>query len=180
MLRHILKEETVTSERELAKIIGVSHGAVNKALKDFHDLNLVSPLRIGNSLAWQLNKQSYAYRLLQNFIHEIKATPLDNLKMKVQTYLSARPRLREAIIYGSIAEGKDIPGSDIDLFILVEDEKERKDIVHALSSLNSECLNLYGNKISPSIFTVYEYRNPHAKNKTFLENVKKGIRVIER
>ncbi len=47
-LRVLLGEETITSERELAKLIGVSHGAVNKAMKDFYELNLVVPLRAGN------------------------------------------------------------------------------------------------------------------------------------
>src|SRR3989338_5794492 len=84
ILRILLSEETITSERELAKMLGVSHGAVNKAMKDFYELNLVSPLRIGNVNAWQLNKDSLAFsRLDKKFFF-----PLEELKEWIKSYLA--------------------------------------------------------------------------------------------
>jgi len=181
LLRILLSEETITSERELAKMIGVSHGAVNRALKELHDQNLITPMRVGNVMAWQLNKGSYAYNFLKDFVNVLKKPPFDKLK----TMLSGLDNkddftIKKVVIYGSVAEGRELPNSDIDLFIAVENEKERKNehLLNWLSFLNQSCIMMFGNKLSPNIFTRKDIEN--SKNKKFLENIRKGIVIFER
>lgn len=178
LIRFLLSEEAITSEREIAQLIGISHAAVNRALKDLHELNLINPMRVGNVTVWQLNKQSYAYGFLTNFFYKVKTSPLEQLKTDIKAHLGYRQKVKKAVIYGSVAEGRELPNSDIDLFILVEDEKERKDVMSFLPSLSNNCLQSYGNKLSPNIFTCEDYSNP--KNKKFLESVSRGITVFEK
>ena len=85
LLKYIISEEAITSEREIAKLINVSHGAANKTLKMFHDLNLITPMRIGNVIVWNLNKNSYAYQFLLNFFSNIKnrEQPIKHLKSEI-------------------------------------------------------------------------------------------------
>ncbi|MBS3082858.1 helix-turn-helix transcriptional regulator [Candidatus Pacearchaeota archaeon] len=45
LVRQLLLEEAITSERDLAKLLGISHTAVSKTLKELHEFNLVSPMR---------------------------------------------------------------------------------------------------------------------------------------
>ncbi len=182
LLRILFSEEAITSERELAKLIGVSHGAVNRALKELNDQNIIAPMRVGNVTAWHLNKGSYGYKLLSDFPNAIKENPLEKLK----TMLSELDNkiheftVKKAVIYGSVAEGRELPNSDIDLFIVVENEKERKNehLLNWLSFLNQSYITMFGNKLSPNIFTYKDLTNP--KNKKFLENVNKGIVLFER
>ncbi|MCK5333120.1 MAG: nucleotidyltransferase domain-containing protein [Candidatus Aenigmarchaeota archaeon] len=179
LLKYILSEEAITSEREIARLIGVSAGAVNKTLKEFHDLNLISPMRIGNVIAWQLNEKSYAYKYLLDFFIKLKLgeTPVFAIKADIKT-LAHRPEIKKAILFGSVAEGREMPESDIDVFILVETEKNRKDVLFSMGNLNNSCIQKYGNELNVHIFTLKDMKNP--KNKKFLENVMNGIRVIER
>ena len=174
ILYHILREETITSERELAKMIGISHGAVNKVLKDFHDLNLVTPLRIGNVNAWQINKESFAY----SFISKEIFSPLDRLKQEIKASLGHLTFVKKVVIYGSVAEGEELPSSDIDLFILVDKEEHKKSILSYLSDLTTKCIRLFGNKVSPNIFTDKDMKSK--RNKKLLENISRGIIVLDR
>ena len=174
MLRMLLGEETVTSEREIAKMLDVSHGAVNKAMKDFHELNLVSPLRIGNVNAWQINKDSLAYMRLDKKIF----FPLEDLKEYIRSYLRHLREIKKVVIYGSIADGRELPNSDIDIFILVGIEDDKKKILHNISDMTGICIKKFGNKISPNIFTEKDAKLK--RNITLMENILKGILVFER
>jgi len=178
-LKYLASEGAITSEREIARIIGVSPGAVNRTLKEFQNINLITPMKVGNATVWRLNEKSYAYNYLTGFFYKlrIKETPISDLieQIKSLSYLSD---IKKAILFGSIAEGRELPESDIDLFILVEDEKAGKNILSGLENLGMKCIQRYGNKLNPHIFTSDDMKNP--KNKRFLENVMKGIRVIEK
>jgi predicted nucleotidyltransferase len=180
---YLLKEEGISSERELAKRLGYSPGAVNRALKELHDSNFILPLRIGTATAWQLNRLSYAYEFLTK---NPKTTPMEDLKRLVidlfepihPGFSAKKAEVKKTVIFGSIAEGRELPNSDIDLFLLVKDEENRKGIAEDLNSLRGAFIRRYGNNLSPNIFTDKDLKNP--KNKAFLESVSKGIVVYEK
>lgn len=179
LVRHLLSEGSLSSERELAKLLGLSHTAVNKALKELHENNLISPMRIGNVLIWQLNKDGYAYQFLSGkFEENIKKNPLSDLKNDIELPLTISS-VRKVVLFGSVAEGKEVPNSDIDLFILVEGGKREKDyVLKQAFRLASGVMNKYGNKISPNVLFVQDLKNP--KHKKFLDEVSKGIVVRDR
>jgi len=178
LIRHLVREEGISGERETAKRIGVSHSAVNKTLEELFELNLVRPVRAGNVKIWYLNKESYAYEFLQSFYSSIGYSALEQLKKTIEDYLKYLSEVRKAVIFGSIAEGNELSNSDVDLFVLVDSEDGRKRVQPQISSLNELCLKRYGNPLSPHIFTSRELSSP--KNKKFLESVSKGITVMER
>lgn len=176
ILRLLVSEETITSERELAKMMGISHGAVNKAMKDFHDINLVTPLRIGNTMAWQINKESFAYA----YVHSLAAifSPLEHLKALIKDSLQHLGPVKKVVIYGSIANGRELPGSDVDVFVLVKKEEDKKNVLANISDLGNICIKKFGNKISPNLFTEKDIKSK--RNKKLMENIEKGVVVFER
>lgn len=176
LLRRLLSDETIISEREMAKLVGASPGAVNTILKEFHTMNLVSPLRVGNSTVWQLNKESYAYLFILDFQNKIKSSPFLELKTDISAWLFFG--VQKMAIFGSISNGSDLPSSDIDLFVLVDGEKERKIALKIMVDLANRCIRKYGNKLSPVILTVADYKS--SKNKKLLEEISKGMVVFER
>lgn len=177
IIRRLLSDEAITSERELAKLIGVSHVAVNKTLKELHDANLISPMRIGTATVWQLNKKSYAYAFLTQFIYKIQSNPLEELKEDIKSHFGNSNAVK-IMVYGSVAEGRELPNSDIDIFILVENEQNRKQLNDHSSYTQQHYISKYGSKLSLNIFTSKDL--VHQKNKKFLENVLKGIVVLEK
>lgn len=179
LLKYILSEGAVTSEREIARLIGISAGAVNKTLKELYDLNIVCPTRIGNVTAWQLNEKSYAHEYIMNFFNKLKSReePLIDLQAQIRN-LSYLKDIKKAILFGSVAEGRELPESDIDIAFFVETEKDRKNIALGIENFSNLCIGRYGNKPGAHIFTPNDVKHP--KNKKFIENVMKGIRVIDR
>lgn len=172
MLRYMFREDTITSERELAKIVGISHGATNKAVRDLYELNLITPLRVGNATAWQINKESFSFYAINKRIF----SPMEELKEKINLKLNNLGAVKKVVIYGSVAEGRELPNSDIDIFILVAKEKHKKIILPQLSDLTNECIRVFGNKISPAIFTEKDCKSK--RNENMMKAVSKGILVF--
>ncbi len=98
VLLYLLSEDVPTSERELSRIIGVSHAAVNKVIKIFYDTNLVMPMRIGNANVWKLNVESYAFRALTNLEHLAKNPPLKELQNEIFEHFNSYQSVKSAVI----------------------------------------------------------------------------------
>lgn len=164
MLKHLLVGHPhagllPSSERELAKLCGVSNAAVNKAFRDFYELGLVSPMSVGGSNVWRLNDKSYAYWVLAAPLagELLRQSPLALLESEIREALASdynAGRVKEAVIYGSIANGTEKSSSDIDLLLLIDSKKSEKRIRKAVEALDSKCSGLFGNMISP-YFLVY-------------------------
>jgi len=176
LIRYLLSRGAITSEREIASLIGVSHNAVNKILKEFYELNLISPLRVGTATVWNINKDSYAFQVVSKLGGIV--TPLEDLESKIIKQYDLVKPIKRVVIFGSLVEGEELPNSDIDLFVLITDSNQKRYTLSSLADLNSVCLQKYGNKLSPIVMTEKEYAK--FKNKKLLEKIKKGIVVIER
>jgi predicted nucleotidyltransferase/predicted transcriptional regulator len=175
VLLYLFKNSAPASEREIARILGLSNTAVNKIMKDFSDIYLVSPMRIGAAQVWHLNEQSYAYSALQDMKKIAELPPLEHLKRTISEGVRNHA-IKKAIVFGSVAEGKEMPSSDIDLFILIERGEVKKSVAEKLTKLALTCQLLYGNSLSIAVMTEKEARS--RKNLKFMESVSKGIQVI--
>lgn len=177
VLLYLFKDKTPTSEREIARLLGLSHSAVNKIMKDFQDVNLIASMRIGTAQVWRLNEKSYAYWALQDLGRLAKWPPVEHLKEYIiSPAFRAYPGVKKVVIFGSLAEGRESPSSDIDLFILVESEDIKKTILERLPELADKCLQLYGNALSPHLMTEKEAQT--SENKIIIEAIRKGLSVI--
>ena len=148
-----------TSERELARLCGVSNAAVNHAFRDFYDLGLVGPMSVGGSNVWQLKVKSHAFEVLSKPLADelLRRSALARLESEIRLILSGEVnagRLRQAVIYGSIAEGKEKDDSDIDLLLLIDSKKSEDKVRPAVEELDAKCRELFGNVVSP-YFIVY-------------------------
>lgn len=175
VLLHLLSEGILTSEREVAEIVGVSHMAVNRAMKAFADLNLVSPLRVGNSLAWKVKEGSYAYSILKDLKRLAADPPLRHLQREIKAALGAYG-VTKAVIFGSVGERRERQNSDIDLLVIVEQEHGKQGVLQSLSLLAEKCLALYGNTLSPYVLTEKETQLPG--NRQIMKSAERGIAVI--
>jgi predicted nucleotidyltransferase len=175
VLLYLFKNQTPASEREIARILGMSNVTVNKIMKDFYDVNLVAPMRVGSAQVWRLNEQSYAYSALRSMEGLAERPPLENLKWNIWEVLHDLA-VKKAVIFGSVAEGRESPSSDIDIFVVIEREEARKPILERLTKLAGICLQLYGNSLSVTVMTEKESRS--GRNQKLMDSVKKGITVI--
>jgi len=157
IIEFLLKNESLMSEREMARILDVSHMSVNRIMRELEAINFVAVTRAGTAFLWKTNRQSYAFELFSKIVESFSqiSTPLEDLKTTLRQSLPL-PAIEKLVLFGSIAKQKESPGSDIDLLVLVKGEAEKMIVEPALEALNILCLKKFGNPLSPYLRTLAE------------------------
>jgi predicted nucleotidyltransferase len=154
IIKFLLKNETLMSEREISRILSVSHMSVNRMMRELWAMNLVTPMRAGTSFLWKTNRQSYAFESFSKALDHLVGmpAPIEDLKAIIRKSLPL-PKIDKIVLFGSVAKRKERPGSDIDLFVLVKGEAEKAVVEQALDRLVISCLEKYGHPLSPYLRT---------------------------
>ena len=177
LLTHLFSMRKVEmSERELARVLGISNFSVNQLMRFFEERNLVERRRLGRSTIWRLKGGSYYSELLEQVFKRISTfpPPLEHLKTMV---LNAYPleRVSKIYLHGSVAEARESYNSDIDLLVVVKDDADKQEIMRAGEKLQSSCLTLYGNSAEIVVMSESEYSSK--KGSPFIRRVEKGLRL---
>lgn len=174
IIEFLLKHEASMSEREIASVLDVSHMSVNRTMQELAEMNLVHYIAVGKAHLWKVNRQSFAYKVLKNFIDSLKAMPdpVSELKRAIIKHLP-KTLVKKAVLFGSVAKSKEKPDSDIDLFILVENAQDQKTLEESIEKLSTECLEVFGNRLAPYILTKRQYNGK--KDLDIIRAIKEGI-----
>jgi predicted nucleotidyltransferase len=174
----LLKNEAQMSEREMARVLNVSHMSINRTMDELAALSFVHSSRIGRAHVWKTNRSSYAFQLfstiLENYLSvgdpftDLKKTILENIPLK---------SVQKIVIFGSISRKTERPDSDIDLFILVKDDSAMAELTPALEELDSLCLDRFGNLFSPYVLTPNQLQEK--KRLKLISEIEKGIILYE-
>lgn len=170
LLKFIYGNYSPMSGREMAKVVGLSNATVSRVMRGFEEIDLVTPKKFGNVVTWVVNTESFSYNELKKAAS--MPLPLEHLISTLRAELSRLP-VKRAVLFGSIAHGRERPGSDIDLFILTA---KKTDLRGKLDELNEKCLGLYGNPVMPYVLTEEEFKHP--SNPSLVENIGKGIVIL--
>lgn len=175
--KFLLTHEASMSEREIASILKVSHMSVNRTMRELADINFVDFIAIGKAHAWKVNRKSYVFRTLFEFIKGVSRIkePLNDLKDTILVNLP-KTLIKKVILFGSIAGGKEKTNSDIDIFLLVRDKRARERLEPFIDKLSNACLEAYGNKLSPYILTEHELRQK--KSLKLISAINKGMHIF--
>jgi predicted nucleotidyltransferase len=177
IVKFLLTHEASMSEREIASILKVSHMSINRTMRELSEVNFVNFVTIGKAHLWKVNRKSYAFKVLSEFIKGVSRikNPLDDLKDMILTNIP-KTLIKKVVLFGSVAKGEEKTNSDIDVFFLVKDSKDKEKVSSALEKLSNACLETYGNRLSPYILSKQE-----TKKKTrakFLSEINKGIEIF--
>ncbi len=175
VLTFLLSKQEAVSERELARIIGVSHTAVNKAMRQLLELNVVRGTSIGSAMTWELNEKSFAYPYVKMLIEASSLTPLEHIKKVLKESIrmlnffinavrrnatketsqrkTGLPLITEVYLIGSVAEGSATSDSDIDVLVLLEEERDIPEVTDFLvKGVAGRILDETGNAVSFHIY----------------------------
>lgn len=177
IVKFLLTHEASMSEREIASILKVSHMSINRTMRELSEVNFVNFVTVGKAHLWKVNRKSYAFKVLSEFIKGVSGIkdPLDDLKEMI---LNNMPKslIKRAVLFGSIAKSEENRDSDIDVFFLVKDIKDKEKLYPALEKLSNACLETYGNRLSPYILTEQEARKKTRQK--FLAEIDKGMEIF--
>src|SRR3989338_5634745 len=126
IVKFLLTHEAAMSEREIASILKVSHMSVNRAMRDLASVNFGNFVSVGKSHLWKVNRKSYAFKALSSLIKNVSTIkdPLNDLKNTLFKHLP-KNLVKKAILFGSTSKGLEKTNSDIDIFILVKNARDK-------------------------------------------------------
>jgi len=161
--------------RELAKFCDVSHMQVYRILDALQSQGVVKKRQVAGAYLYTLNEKNVIVKNIliplfqkeKNFLDEILKQLLNRITKKVLSI----------VVFGSVAEGRERPTSDVDIFILTKNKTAAISIRDILSEAETTFYEKTGNRLSPIILSVGELRKKSNTNKTLISKILSG-RVI--
>lgn len=146
-------------QREIAKEAKVSIGAVNQILKSLAEREIVTEDKRGRMIFYRYNLQNPVSKQLKI---------LFNVNDLSELIRQLRERCKRIVLFGSAAEGSDVKGSDLDLFVLTQ---EKNAVRRAIKDYEGEI----GRTIAPIIVNASEFVEMRSKDKALYDRILRGI-----
>jgi predicted nucleotidyltransferase len=177
LLRHIMDARFEMSSSDLAKFAALPVMTVNRVMKEYFAANLLHVARAGNTNIWRVNRESYAFRVLDGVYRALSGLepPVEALKKLIKKTLSVK-YIKRAVLFGSTAKGSSTVESDIDLFVLVDSPDNMVKAGELTGSLQEKVSRIYGNPLRLYMLDMREY--VLKKNLGIIKEAEKGIKII--
>lgn len=158
IIQHFLSGPPKMSEREVGRALKLSHMSVNRAVNELQSINFLRSSRAGNINLWEVNDSGFSYKTIKRLLNDFSdaVNPLISLEQTIKKAFKGH-KIQKAVIYGSVASSTEEPGSDIDLLVITGTDKDKIGLRPAIEKLERECLELYGNPLSPYLLTEKEF-----------------------
>ncbi|MEK6835208.1 MAG: nucleotidyltransferase domain-containing protein [Nanoarchaeota archaeon] len=153
--------------RELAKFNDKDHSAINYAIKELEEMNIIYLERHGKSTLITLNNNSILTKLLQVF--DFEDNTLNELIKDIKKIVNKK--VISCILFGSIARKEENPDSDVDLLIIA---KSKKPIQNLIYDKQKYFIEKYGNILQVQIYTKKQFN----KNLPFVKTIEKDYILI--
>ena len=153
--------------RELANFNNKDHSAINYAIKELEEMNIIYLERHGKSTLITLNTSSILTKLLEVF--DFENNTLDELIKDIKKIVNKK--VISCILFGSVARKEENPNSDIDLLIIAKNRKLIQDLIYDKQKYFTE---KYGNIMTAQIFTKKQFN----KNLPFVRTIGKDYILI--
>jgi DNA-binding transcriptional ArsR family regulator len=156
----LLRPEEALHGREIARRTGLPAGTVTRELTKLAEVGLLHRERRGNQQVYRANTRSPVFSELAGILRKTSGLA----DVLAQALAPVAPKLRAAFIFGSIAQGRESAGSDVDL-ILIGDLgfAQAVELLHAAQAT-------LGREVNPKVFTASEFTSKVATG-AFLRDV---------
>ena len=167
MLYFFANPETSLYVREIAQILSVDAGNLAKELSRLEKEGVfVSNLR-GNQKYFTINKTYPLYNELRSIVFKTVG-----IEGGIRKLLDGIEGILCAFIYGSFAEEKEHPESDIDLLIVGTPDENK--LIERLDTFEKEI----GREINYNIYPLAEFKQRIEKKDSFITNVLKRKKIM--
>lgn len=147
---------------EIVRLAHVGKGSVSRELEKLCAAGLLTVSRQGNQNHYRANANNPIFNELKAITQKTFGV-VDIIKAALVPLL---PQLSRAFIYGSVAQGTEHAGSDIDL-MLVGDDISYSEVMDLLAPAEKQL----GRTINPTLYTVAEFTDRKTNHQPFIQRV---------
>lgn len=163
----LLHPERALHVRELARVAQTSPGSLHRDLRVLSDLGLLIRQDVGRQVTYQANAQSPVFAELAGLLR--KTAGLADVLREALAPLGERVQL--AFVYGSMADGTDRPGSDVDVMVLGD-----AGFVEVTLAL-ADTAQALGREVNPTPMPPADFVRRWAAGDGFARSVGAGVRI---
>ena len=166
VLRFLWKSRSEWSGREISRQTGLSAPACHKALKQLDARGLALFRRVSNVHLYKINSDNYLVEHVFAPLFETEAALPGQVLKTIKVFIAAYPgnkRLLSAIIFGSMATGRERLSSDMDLLVVTSDDASAKELEQHIQDLRTLVYRKFSIPLSPYIQPLAEIKAKHKK-----------------
>jgi predicted nucleotidyltransferase len=161
VLRQLAKAPDLESTGSgLARAAGISTPWTLKALEDLRRMGLVELRRVPPSDLWRPNKDHVLWPEISRVLSLDER--MFELILEGVRRVVAGPGVVKAFVYGSAARRDGKPQSDVDVMVVLRDEKARMALEKRLEKADSVFVKKFGNPLHVIAYTEPEWRRKQA------------------
>ena len=164
----LLRPEETFYVREIARVTGVPAGSLHRELRALSAAGLLTRTASGNQVRYQADRSCAIYEELAGIFR--KTAGLADVLRELLAPLEKKIDL--AFVFGSVAQGKARPGSDIDL--LVVGAATFASVVEACHAGTQRL----GREVNPVVMTRAAFQNKLAQDDRFTSRVAKEAKIF--
>ncbi|MFH0886602.1 MAG: nucleotidyltransferase domain-containing protein [bacterium] len=176
ILRAMLKVRAPLTGRKIAALSSLNHRTCLLSLKKLSYEGFISIRSAGKSKIYTLNADNI---FLKNYITAIfdgEKELLPNIFKRVGA--KSKGKISALILFGSIAEGREGPDSDIDICIIMNPAAKRKEVEHVIEMERNRILTEYGNDLSPYYISQDDFVKKYKKKNKLILNIAENGKII--
>ena len=157
----LLHPDEALHGREIARRTGLPAGTLNRELARLAEVGLLKRERRGNQLLYSAERACPVYEEVASILRKTSGVA----DVLAAALARARDQIRAAFVYGSVAQGRERAGSDVDLIVV--GELGFGDAVKLLHPAQETL----GREISPRVYAVKEWKAKRRAPDAFLRDV---------
>ena len=157
----LLHPDEALHGREIARRTGLPARTLNRELARLAEVGLLKRERRGNQLLYSAERACPVYEEVASILRKTSGVA----DVLAAALARARDQIRAAFVYGSVAQGRERAGSDVDLIVV--GELGFGDAVKLLHPAQETL----GREISPRVYGVKEWKQKRRAPDAFLRDV---------
>jgi predicted nucleotidyltransferase len=164
----LLHPEETLHGREIARRTGLASGTLNRELALLVEAGLLKSERRGNQVLYGAQRACPVYEEVAGILRKTSGV----VDVLAAALAPLKERIRAAFVYGSLASGRERPGSDVDLMVVGDiGFGEAVRLLHPAQEA-------IGREISPKVYGAAEWAAKRRAQDGFLREVLTGPKMF--